>query len=194
VPILWRGGGGESLGRPPARLPGCGRGPTEHRRQDRDRPLCDLLLGPIGLKASQISRGDLVWAFSLTVILLTLNVISLPIRSSLLLERSLALRPADLLGVMVAVVLIPVLIGATYRRFRPERAVAAVSPLNLISHATLALAVITGVAANLSELGLALDSWVLVASLTVVAISGLVGWSIRAETARRRAASDLIPR
>jgi predicted Na+-dependent transporter len=67
--------------------------------------------GPLALKASQISKSDLTWSLTLTVTLLVANVVTLPLWSALLLDRSVALRPGDLVGVLVTAILVPVFLG-----------------------------------------------------------------------------------
>lgn len=151
--------------------------------------LCSICAaGPVALKASQIARGDLVWALSLTVILLMVNVISLPVWSWLLLDQTMALGLSDLLGVLVLAIVVPVLIGVWTAR-RSSDAHRWSSYATGISNVTLVLAVAVGVVGSLEELGAALTSPAFAVSLAIVVIAGVIGLLVSGATSRGRASS-----
>lgn len=138
--------------------------------------LCAMCVGgPLGLKVTQIARGDLAWALALTVVLLPLNVITVPLWSSVLLDRSLTVRPGDLFGAMLVVVLAPAFAGAMVRRIRSVSGARWAEWATLSANVLLVGAVVAGVVGNASELAAGLSSWVVLAALAVVAGSGLVG-------------------
>jgi len=119
--------------------------------------LCTMCAaGPFALKATQVARGDLAWALSLTVILLLLNVLALPLWTALVFDRSLSVRAGDLFAVMIAVILLPAAIGALLRRTLPGRSEGWVKPATDVSNLTLVAAIVVGVAGNLSPLAEAL--------------------------------------
>lgn len=152
--------------------------------------LCSICAaGPVGLKASQISRSDLSWALALTVLLLTLNVVSLPLWSAAALDRSVSLQARDLVAVLIVAIILPVILGSIVARRNEEQARHWVPRVNLTSHTTFALAVLIGVIGNASELLDALSSWAILASVIVVVTCGLLGWAIPADRPRRRAST-----
>jgi len=151
--------------------------------------LCSICAGgPIALKASQIARSDLLWALSLTVVLLIVNVISLPLWSSLLFDQTMAIRLGDLLGVLVLAIIVPVTVGIwTARRGSDVDRWSGYA--TGVSNVTLVLAVAVGVFGNLDELVAALTSPVFAVSLAIVAIAGTIGWLVPDNRSRRQASS-----
>jgi len=147
--------------------------------------------GPLGLKASQISRSDLAWTLSLTVVLQILNVLTLPMWSPVLLDRSLTVQPGDLFGVLAIAILLPALVGGWSGRRGPRAAERRSRKLTTVSNVTLVMAVIVGVAANAPELASSVSSWVLLTAIVVILAAGLVGWW-PPEAASRRRASALV--
>jgi bile acid:Na+ symporter, BASS family len=145
--------------------------------------------GPLGLKASQISRSDMAWSLSLTVTLLVLNVIALPVWSRLLLDRSVTLRPGDLFAVLAVAIVGPMWAGGILGRLRPQSAERWAGRLYVISNVTLGLAVVIGVAANSSQLLGSVSSLALVAVVLIVAVSSMIGWAVRDDLSRRRAST-----
>jgi BASS family bile acid:Na+ symporter len=132
--------------------------------------------GPLGLKASQIARGDLAWAISITTILTVLNVAFLPLWTSLLLPDSVTARPVDLLGAMVAIIILPLVAGIWYRRRRPEHAGGVVPRLEALSNVTLALAVTVGLVAHFDQVWLTASSWTPIVVVILLALAGPAGY------------------
>jgi BASS family bile acid:Na+ symporter len=145
--------------------------------------------GPMGLKASQISRSDMAWSLSLTVTLLVLNVIALPVWSRLLLDQSVSLRPGDLFAVLALAIVGPMWAGGVLGRLRPQSAERWAGRLYVISNVTLGLVVVIGVAANTSQLLDSVSSMALVAAVLIVAVSSMIGWAVPDELSRRRAST-----
>jgi len=144
--------------------------------------------GPLALKATQIAKGDLNWSMSLTVMLLILNVVTLPLWSALLIDGSVALRPADLVGVLGAAILIPVGLGMAIRP-RVSDVDRWFRLLTLATNALLVLAIAIGLVASSDGLVAGLSSWLAPVVLVVVLLAGWVGWAIRDERDRRRAST-----
>ena len=152
--------------------------------------LCTMCAaGPFALKATQVARGDLAWALSLTVILLLLNVLALPLWTALVFDRSLSVRAGDLFAVMVAVILLPAAIGALLRRTLPGRSEGWVKPATDVSNLTLVAAIVVGVAGNLSPLAEALTSRILIAAGLIVVGAGVIGVALPSPTEVRRAST-----
>lgn len=142
--------------------------------------------GPLGLKATQIARGDLTWSLSLTVVLLTLNVVTLPAWSALLIDGTVTVRFGDLVGVLGAAILGPVAVGMALRP-RLHAVDRWFGYTTKASNVLMLLAIGVGVAANAGGLVNSLSSSLLLAVVAVVVMAGAAGWLVRDETGRRRA-------
>lgn len=142
--------------------------------------------GPLGLKVSQLAKGDMSWTLSLVVVLLLLNIVTLPLWTSVLLEEPLSLTPADLMASLVIAIALPVLIGAWLKRRNPEASQRRYQLATKASNALLVVVVAVAVAANLQELVDAVASSMLLASSVVIVFAGLMGWMIGGDLSRRR--------
>lgn len=144
--------------------------------------------GPLGLKATQIAKGDLAWSLSLTVILLLLNVVTLPLWTALLVDGPVGLRIGDLMGVLGAAILVPVGVGMALRVAVPavERWF---KPMTLASNGFLVAAVGVGVTANVEGLFDSLSSSLLVVVVSMILVSALAAWLIRDQLGRRQAST-----
>jgi BASS family bile acid:Na+ symporter len=153
--------------------------------------LCAICAGgPLSLKMSQLCNADLAWTLSLTVTLLILNVATVPLWSMVLLGRSLTLGAGDLLVVLPLAILAPLSIGLWARR-RTSRISVWSHHATRVSNITLVLAVVLGVLANVRDLMATLSVSGLVAAVTIVFLSGLIGWLLP-HAADRRHASSLV--
>jgi bile acid:Na+ symporter, BASS family len=144
--------------------------------------------GPLGLKATQIAGGDITWSLSLTVMLLILNVVTLPLWSALLIEGPVTLRFGDLLGVLGAAIVVPVVIGMAARS-RVSDTDRWFRTLTLASNVFMVLGIAVGVIANAGGLVASLSSSLLLVVLAVVVIAGLAAWLIGDERGRRQASA-----
>ena len=144
--------------------------------------------GPLALKATQIAKGDLTWSLSMTVVLLVLNVVTLPLWSALLIDGSVALRPADLVGVLGAAILIPVGLGMAIRP-RISGVDRWFKLLTLASNVLLVLAIAVGLVASSEGLIAGLSSWLAPVVLAVLLVAGGAGWAIRDQRDRKRAST-----
>lgn len=145
--------------------------------------------GPVALKASQIARADLSWSLSVTVVLLVLNAATLPLWSALLVGEALSLRTSDLVGVLVAAIILPVLIGLIVQRWAGNRARTLSNLATQISNVTLVLAVIVGLAANVDILVESLSVWAMLATVLILAIAAVMGWYASRSLDQRRSSS-----
>ena len=148
--------------------------------------------GPLGLKASQIARGDLDWAISITIVMTVLSVGLLPLWTSLLLPTSVAVRPIDLLGVLVAIILLPMVLGVLYRRRSPQHARDVVPKLEAMSSMTLALAVAVGLVLHFGNVWSVATSWTAVVVVTLIALAGSAGYLAVGPPPRLRRVSTLV--
>jgi BASS family bile acid:Na+ symporter len=144
--------------------------------------------GPLGLKATQIARGDLTWSLSLTVVLLILNVVTLPLWSALLIDGVVTLRFGDLAGVLGAAILVPVLIGMSVRP-RVPTVDRWFRILTSASNGCMVLGIAVGLMANAEGLVDSLSSAVLLGVLVVVVIAAVAAWLVGDEAGRRQAST-----
>lgn len=144
--------------------------------------------GPLALKATQIARGDLTWSLSLTVMLLVLNVITLPLWTSLLVDRSMTLHFGDLVRVLGLAIVIPVAVGMAIRSHVSD-ADRWFKLLTLTSNVGMALGVAVGLAANAGDLVGSVSLWQFLAVLAVIAIAGGAAWILDDDLGRRRAST-----
>jgi len=144
--------------------------------------------GPLGLKATQIARGDITWSLSLTVMLLILNVVTLPLWSALLIEGPVTLRFGDLLGVLGAAIVVPVVMGMAARS-RVSDTDRWFRALTLASNVFMVFGIAVGVIANAEGLVESLSSSLLLGVLAVVVIAGVAAWLIADERGRRQASA-----
>ena len=148
--------------------------------------------GPLGLKAAQIARGDLAWAVSVTVILTLLNVVSIPLWSGLLLPQSVAPPPAQTLGVLLVLILLPVIAGSTIRRRNPRHAVWLMPRLEVFSNVTLALAVAVGLATYAEDLWSTATSGTPLVVVVLLAVGLVAGRLIPGSPGEVRRVSALV--
>ena len=132
--------------------------------------------GPLGLKAAQIVRGDLMWAIAVIAGMTLLNAALLPLWTTLLLAESIAARPADILGAIVMLMVIPIVMGLVTRRRRPTAAQVASRRLQASSTVTLALAIAVGLTLHLDELSSPATSWTVVIAVLLLALAGTAAY------------------
>lgn len=148
--------------------------------------------GPLALKGAQIAKGDLAWAVSLTVILTLANAASLPLWSALLLPKSVAVQPSALLGAMLALVVLPVALGAAGGRVWPDRAGRLGPRLEVFSSVTLALAIAVALLAFWHEVQATAASWALVAIILVLAVGASAALLVPGQPRPVRSVSTLV--
>ena len=148
--------------------------------------------GPLGLKTSQIARGDLTFAISLCVVLMVLNVALIPIWSSALIEQSIVSSPQSVLTQLTGLVLLPLGVGAFLRTRRHAVAGRVVPRLNAISSATLLVAVVSGLAFTAGQLWVAMASWTPIAAILVLGFAAGAGYLASLRDQSVRSVSTLI--
>lgn len=144
--------------------------------------------GPLALKATQIARGDISWSLSLTVMLLVLNVLTLPLWTWLLVDKSMTLHFGDLVRVLGVAIVIPVAAGMAIRS-RVADVDRWFKLLTLLSNVGLGLAVAVGLAANAGDLVRSFSLWQFLAVLAVIAVSAAGAWLVRDDLGRRQAST-----
>lgn len=131
-----------------------------------------------GLKAVQLSgRADLPLAVSLVVTLQLVNLIAVPLWAGQVVSGA-SISAVDILKSLLALVLLPLVVGLVVRARYPEHAARWRPELDKIGNLALVIALGAGISVNWDTITSLLGSWVLVASVAIVAVAGALGWAI----------------
>lgn len=144
--------------------------------------------GPLALKASQISRADLSWTFSLIVVLIVLNLVTLPLWSTVLTSESLAVKAGPLFVVLVLPILLPVLAGVLIGSRLADPA-PWIRWTALISNIGLVAAIVVGIVNHADTLAGLMFTWLIATALGVILVGAVIGYLIVDQLERRRATS-----
>ncbi len=144
--------------------------------------------GPMAMKASQIARADLSWAFSLTIVLLVLNLVTLPLWSTLLMTEHFAVQAGTLFMVLILPIVVPVAIGVLIgsRLADPSRWVERTA---LVSTIGLVAVVAVGIFNYFAALTTLRFSALGASALGVIVTGGIIGWLIGDRPDQKRATS-----
>ncbi|MGH8828380.1 MAG: bile acid:sodium symporter [Jiangellaceae bacterium] len=102
--------------------------------------------GPLGNKASQIARGDVAYAVSLVVRLEIVNAAAIPAWVALLMPPGVVVPFAQVVGTLLAVLLLPLAIGAAIGAWLPAWADRCARPLRSMANLGLTIVVASLVA------------------------------------------------
>jgi BASS family bile acid:Na+ symporter len=132
--------------------------------------------GPLGLKTTQLAKGDLPLAIGLVVVLELLNIVAMPVWAAILHPGAGVLPIVEIVRVLVIGILLPLLVGSAIRAWRPATAATLTRWTAVGSSAGLALLIATVVLRDGSHVLGALGSGVpVVAIATILVVIGL-GW------------------
>jgi bile acid:Na+ symporter, BASS family len=146
--------------------------------------------GPVGMKLSQIARGDLALAIALVVLLEAANAFAIPIWVALLMPAGAEVSLGPVVTILVTLVVLPLSVGGVARASAPRMASRLVPPLTRFSTAGIVLVVAILVARNLELLLEAFGSGVALVALALAVASAALGWVLGgAGLASRRTAS-----
>jgi BASS family bile acid:Na+ symporter len=146
--------------------------------------------GPVGMKLSQMARGDLALAITLVVLLEVANAFAIPIWVALLMPAGVVVSLGPVVTILVTLVVLPVSIGGVVKAIAPRMASRWVAPLTRLSTAGIVLVVAILVARNLALLLEAFGSGVALVALALAAAAAALGWALGgAGLASRRTAS-----
>jgi bile acid:Na+ symporter, BASS family len=156
--------------------------------------LCALgSAGAAGLKAAQLSRrADLPLALWLVVILQLANLVAVPLWAGVVVTGGAPLNRLQILRSLILLVLLPLVVGAVVRarsdclaeRLRPA--------LNQGGNLALAVALVTGIAANRHVLLSMLGSWVPVVVLMIVGLGLWLGLLVGLTDGPTRVTTSLV--
>jgi len=134
---------------------------------------------PIGIKLTQMARGDVPVAVGLGVILIGVSVLTTPMVASLILPAGDHVRLSfpEILRLLVPQILLPLLVAVSVKSLKPQWAGRLLHPLQLVSNGLFAILVVIVLIQDfhtLAALGLATAG-----AMAVVALGGwLIGFAL----------------
>jgi bile acid:Na+ symporter, BASS family len=134
--------------------------------------------GPVGMKFSQIARGDLALAIALVVLLEAANAFAIPIWVALVMPAGAEVSLGPVITILVTLVVLPLSIGGVARAGAPRMAFRLVRPLTRLSTVGILLVVGILVTRNLELLLDAIGSGVALVALALSAASAALGWAL----------------
>jgi len=148
--------------------------------------------GAAGLKAAQLSRRvDLPLAVSLVVVLQVLDIVAVPLWAGRVVSGA-SLSAWDILKSLLALVLIPLVAGLLVRARYAEHAQDWMAGLVRVANVALVIAVAAGIAVNWETIVGMFGSWVLVASVVIIALCLVLGALVGGREVHTRTTTGLV--
>ena len=123
-----------------------------------------------GLKAAQLSRrADLPLTVSLVVTLQLVNLVAVPLWAGQVVSGA-SISAVDILKSLLALVLLPLVVGLVVRARYAEHAAGWRPELDKIANLALVIALAAGITVNWDTITSLFGSWVLLASIAIVAV------------------------
>jgi BASS family bile acid:Na+ symporter len=145
-----------------------------------------------GIKAAQLAKNaDLALAVSIVVVLQLVNIVSVPIWAGQVVSGA-SLSAWDILKSLLLLVLIPLIIGLVAKARYPDHAAEWTGGLVKIANLALVVAIAAGVSVNWQTIVDLFGSWVLVASLLIIAIALALGLLLGGKNAQTRTTTGLV--
>jgi bile acid:Na+ symporter, BASS family len=145
-----------------------------------------------GIKAAQLAKNaDLALAVSIVVVLQLVNIVSVPIWAGQVVSGA-SLSAWDILKSLLLLVLIPLIVGLVVKVRYPDRAAEWTGGLVKIANLALVVAIAAGISVNWQTIVDLLGSWVLVASLLVIAIALALGVLLGGKNVQTRTTTGLV--
>jgi BASS family bile acid:Na+ symporter len=145
-----------------------------------------------GIKAAQLAKNaDLALAVSVVVVLQLVNIVSVPIWAGQVVSGA-SLSAWDILKSLLLLVLIPLIIGLVAKARYPDHAAEWTGGLVKIANLALVVAIAAGISVNWQTIVDLLGSWVLVASLVIIAIALTLGVLLGVKDTQIRTTTGLV--
>jgi BASS family bile acid:Na+ symporter len=145
-----------------------------------------------GIKAAQLAKSaDLPLAVSMVVVLQLVNIVSVPIWAGQVVSGA-SLSAWDILKSLLELVLIPLVVGLIARARYSEHADDWTGGLTKIANLALVVALAAGISVNWQTIVDLLGSWVIVASLVIIAIGLALGTLLGRGDAATRTTTGLV--
>ena len=155
--------------------------------------LATLGAGSAGaIKAAQLAkRADLPLAVSMVVVLQLVNIVSVPIWAGQVVSGA-SLSAWDILKSLLELVLIPLVVGLIARARYANHAGEWTAGLTKIANIALVIALAAGISVNWQTIVDLFGSWVLLASIVIVAIGLALGMLLGGKSAETRTTTGLV--
>jgi BASS family bile acid:Na+ symporter len=155
--------------------------------------LATLGAGSAGaIKAAQLAKNaDLPLAVSLVVVLQLVNIVSVPIWAGQVVSGA-SLSAWDILKSLLELVLIPLVVGLIARARYPDHAGEWTAGLTKVANLALVVALAAGISVNWQTIVDLFGSWVLVASIVIIAIGLALGMLVGRSSAETRTTTGLV--
>jgi len=145
-----------------------------------------------GIKAAQLAKNaDLPLAVSIVVVLQLVNIVSVPIWAGQVVSGA-SLSAWDILKSLLLLVLIPLIAGLVVKARYPDNAAEWTAGLVKIANLALVVAIAAGISVNWQTIVDLLGSWVLVASLVIIAIALTLGLLLGGKDGQTRTTTGLV--
>ncbi len=133
-------------------------------------------IGPAALKACALAkRADMAMAVSYTVLIGVVNIVAAPLWAKAIVSGA-TVPVGNIIGDLVLIVLLPLAIGQVVRARHPDHAPEWSKGLEKVSNIALYIAIVAGLAVNWDTVVSTLGSWVIVASVVIIALYIALGW------------------
>jgi BASS family bile acid:Na+ symporter len=145
-----------------------------------------------GLKAAQLSKkADLPLAVSLVVVLQLLNIVAVPLWAGQVVSGA-SISAWDILKSLLALVLLPLVVGLLVRARYAEHAQEWMAGLVKVANLALVIALAAGISVNWDTIVGMFGSWVLVASVVIIAVCLVMGALVGGREAHTRTTTSLV--
>jgi BASS family bile acid:Na+ symporter len=158
-----------------------------------DQYIPGLVLATLGagsaasLKAAQLAkRADLPLAVSIVVVLQLVNIVAVPLWAGQVVTGA-SISAWDIVKSLLALVLLPLVIGLFIRSRYADHATAWQQDLVKAANLALVIALSTGIAANWSTIKSMFGSWVIVTAIVILVLAGALGLLLGVLTGGRSA-------
>jgi len=145
-----------------------------------------------GIKAAQLAKNaELPLAVSIVVVLQLVNIVSVPIWAGQVVSGA-SLSAWDILKSLLLLVLIPLAVGLIVKARYPEHATEWTTGLVKVANLALVIAIAAGVGVNWQTIVDLFGSWVLAASVLIVAIAIGLGLLLGGRSVQTRNTTGLV--
>ncbi len=148
--------------------------------------------GPLGLKATQLARGDVALAIALVVILELANIVAMPLWAALLLDGATALPVADILRTLLVAVLVPLSIGFAVRAVSPMTAARLAGPSTRLSSIGLLVVIGAVLLRDGDQVIAAVGAGVPAVAVLTIGLALAIGWIVGGPEPATRRTSALV--
>jgi BASS family bile acid:Na+ symporter len=163
-----------------------------------DKYVPGLVLATLGagsaasLKAAQLARrADLPLAVSMVVVLQLVNIVAVPVWAGQVVTDA-SISAWDIVKSLLALVLLPLVVGLGIRARYAEHAKAWQPELVKAANLALVIALATGIAANWSTITSMFGSWVIVTAVAIAAVAAVLGVLLGGRNAELRTTTGLV--